>query len=157
MALARVGIAGLLVFVACLIVGHSTAAPSTTQLVAVAPVTTTTVTVAPTTIPPPPPVVHASRGEAHRSVIRAGHLPAWTNDPFDALSACEAGMNPTRVNASGKFRGAFQFSLATWHGIGEAGDPINFDYAHQKAAAERLQARSGWRQWPQCAKQLGLI
>jgi len=27
----------------------------------------------------------------------------------------------------------------------------------QIAAAQRLQARSGWGQWPSCAKRLGLI
>lgn len=65
-------------------------------------------------------------------------------------------MNPTRVSKSGKYRGAFQFSLATWAGVGETGDPITYTYAHQKAAAIRLQARSGWGQWPTCSRKLGL-
>lgn len=131
------------------------------------PATTTTSTTGPpitTTTPPTttasrrfaPP--HASRkAVAPRAVGRCGwNCPDWTDDPFDALSACEAGMNPRRVSASGAYRGAFQFSMSTWHGIGESGDPIDYDYAHQKAAARRLQARSGWGQWPTCSRKLGL-
>jgi hypothetical protein len=60
------------------------------------------------------------------------------------------------VNPSHKFFGAFQFSLSTWHAMGESGNPIDHPYGVQLAAAQRLQARAGWGQWPQCARKLGL-
>ena len=74
-----------------------------------------------------------------------------------ALAVCESGGNPRSVSASGRYRGAFQFSLSTWHSLGMGGDPIDHSYAVQLDAAKRLQARSGWGQWPSCARQLGLI
>lgn len=116
----------------------------------------------------PPPVVHASRGKTTPRLAGPLLLPdgspcrwpkpgyCFTDDPFDVLSACEAGMNPTRVSPSGKYRGAYMFALPTWRGVGETGDPIDYDYPHQKAAAQRLQARSGWGQWPTCSRILGL-
>lgn len=82
---------------------------------------------------------------------------AASGDVWGRLAACESGGNPRAVNPSGKYRGAFQFSMATWHGVGMTGDPIDHSYAEQLAAAQRLQARSGWGQWPQCARKLGLL
>ena len=37
-----------------------------------------------------------------------------------------------------------------------SGNPVDYDYGTQLAAAQRLQARSGWGQWPHCARRLGL-
>ena len=83
--------------------------------------------------------------------------PRPTGDIWWKLALCESGGNPRAVSSTGKYRGAFQFSLATWRSVGMAGDPIQFDYGTQLIAAKRLQARSGWGQWPSCARKLGLL
>lgn len=75
---------------------------------------------------------------------------------WHALARCESNNNPRAVSASGTYRGAFQFSLSTWHSLGYGGDPIDHSYAVQLEAAKRLQARSGWGQWPKCSRRLGL-
>lgn len=78
-------------------------------------------------------------------------------DVWAALARCESGGNPTAHSRSGRYHGAFQFSLATWRSVGMSGDPHTHSYAEQLAAAKRLQARSGWGQWPACARKLGLL
>ena len=55
------------------------------------------------------------------------------------------------------YYGAYQFSLATWRGVGFSGLPSNAPPAVQDQAAQKLQARSGWGQWPACSRRLGLI
>lgn len=103
---------------------------------------------------PTPPSVAPRRPRASRSAPRT--RPP-TGDVWAALARCESGGNPRAVSSSGKYRGAFQFSIATWQGLGYAGDPIDYSYDVQLEAAKKLQARSGWGQWPSCARQLGLI
>ena len=106
---------------------------------------------APAAAPPPttPPKPRASRS-APRTRVPAG-------DVWSALGACESGNNPRAVSSTGKYRGAFQFSIATWQSLGFPGDPIDHSYEVQLQAAKKLQARSGWGQWPSCARKLGLI
>lgn len=78
------------------------------------------------------------------------------------LAACESGdleqgtYNPRAVSPSGTYRGAFQFSRATWASVGGEGDPIDASFDEQLRLAQVLQARSGWGQWPRCSKTLGL-
>jgi hypothetical protein len=97
--------------------------------------------------------VAASRRRAERNARR----PPSDEAVWRALGECESHNNPTAVSASGKYRGAFQFSVPTWRGLGYSGDPIEHSYATQLQAAKRLQARSGWGQWPSCARRLGLL
>lgn len=78
---------------------------------------------------------------------------APSGDVWEQLAYCESGM----TNDTGDpYWGYFQFSIPTWEGIGEFGYPSDYGYEHQKAAAQRLQARYGWGQWPSCSRQLGL-
>lgn len=74
-----------------------------------------------------------------------------------ALAVCESNANPRAHSANGLYHGAFQFSLPTWRGLGYQGDPADHPYAVQLQAAKKLQARSGWRQWPSCARRLRLL
>jgi hypothetical protein len=60
------------------------------------------------------------------------------------------------VSRSGKYFGAWQFSLATWHSMGMAGSPVDYDYNTQLQVAKSLYARSGWGQWPVCTRKMGL-
>ncbi len=72
-----------------------------------------------------------------------------------ALRNCESGGNYAEDSGNG-FYGAYQFSLATWRGLGYSGYPNQASASAQDAAAAQLQARSGWGQWPACSRRLGL-
>lgn len=91
-----------------------------------------------------------------RPVPRAARSAAPRTNVWAALADCESGGNPQARSASGSYYGAFQFSLATWHSLGYGGNPTDYSYGEQVAAAQRLQARSGWGQWPRCSRRLGL-
>lgn len=83
--------------------------------------------------------------------VRASYV---SGDVWERLARCESGM--TNANTGNGFYGYFQFTLSTWHGMGMAGSPTDYDYGTQKSVAQRLQARSGWGQWPACSRKLGL-
>lgn len=100
--------------------------------------------------------VFTERAARSESVITVPQYQVVTGDIFDRLANCESGGNPRAVGGRGRFYGAFQFMLSTWHSIGETGNPIDYTYEHQKAAAIRLQKRSGWGQWPVCSRRLGV-
>jgi hypothetical protein len=72
-----------------------------------------------------------------------------------ALRQCESGGNYAENTGNGYY-GAYQFSQATWSGLGYPGRPDLAPPATQDQAAQRLQARSGWGQWPACSAALGL-
>jgi uncharacterized protein YabE (DUF348 family) len=63
-----------------------------------------------------------------------------------ALAQCESGGNPRAVNPAGYY-GLYQFSLATWHGVGGSGNPIDASPAEQLKRAQILYARGGASQW----------
>jgi resuscitation-promoting factor RpfB len=126
--------------------------PTSQRVHLAAAVTPETLPTTTTTIAPPPPTVPP---RASRSA-RVRYTGPITDDLFIRLSWCESGGRPDAVSRSGKYLGAFQFSMATWHGIGMTGSPIDYPFEVQLEAAKRLQARSGWGQWPTCARKLGL-
>lgn len=76
---------------------------------------------------------------------------------WEALARCESGGNPRAVSASGRYHGLYQFSTSTWSSIGGSGLPSQATPDEQTERAILLQARSGWGQWPHCARTLGLI
>lgn len=94
------------------------------------------------------------RAAAPRASRAAG--VAVRADVWAALARCESGGNPSARSANGRYTGAFQFSNATWQSLGHAGSAADHPYEVQVAAAQKLQARSGWGQWPRCARRLGL-
>jgi hypothetical protein len=98
--------------------------------------------------PPKPPAVTAPAAPATSGGSSAGGV--WA-----ALRNCESGGNYAENTGNG-FYGAYQFELSTWHGMGYAGYPNDAPPAVQDAAAAALQARSGWGQWPECSRKLGL-
>ena len=85
----------------------------------------------------------------------ASSASAATAGDFAALRQCESGGN-YRINTGNGYYGAYQFALGTWRGLGYSGMPHQAAPATQDAAARDLQARSGWGQWPACARKLGL-
>lgn len=115
-------------------------------------------------------VPRTDRAEASRSqsaprprptsttVVTTPHRPqnGPTSDIWTLLGNCESGNNPAKNTGNGYY-GAFQFLPSTWHSLGLPGLPHTYSYEAQLAAAKRLQARSGWGQWPSCARQLHLL
>lgn len=75
---------------------------------------------------------------------------------FSALAQCESGGDYSSNTGNGYY-GGFQFSASTWANLGFTGLPSNASPGTQIEAAQRLQARSGWGQWPACAAALGLL
>lgn len=73
-----------------------------------------------------------------------------------ALARCESGGNPA-TNTGNGYYGLYQFSASTWRAMGGTGLPSEASAAEQTQRAQALQARSGWGQWPACARALGLL
>jgi hypothetical protein len=80
---------------------------------------------------------------------------------WEALRQCESGGNYAITNPSGLYRGAYQFSQATWDWVAGvhyphlAGvDPITVAPADQDQMAYRLYEMAGWKQWPVCGRNL---
>lgn len=69
---------------------------------------------------------------------------------LQAIASCESGGNPRAVSSNGMYRGKYQFSTATWAGVGGTGDPAAASEAEQDKRAAMLYARSGPGQWPVC-------
>ena len=73
---------------------------------------------------------------------------------WGALAQCESGGNPRAVSSTGKYRGLYQFSMATWRSVGGQGDPIDNSASEQTYRAKLLYQRAGRGQWPHCGKYL---
>jgi hypothetical protein len=58
------------------------------------------------------------------------------------------------VSSTGKYRGLYQFSTATWASVGGSGDPAAASAGEQTKRAQMLYARSGAGQWPTCGGRL---
>jgi hypothetical protein len=112
-------------------------------IVSQAPVTTPPVT----TVAPTPP-------SAPPTPSTAGYTPlggVWLQ-----LRECESSDN-YQENTGNGFFGAYQFTQATWSGLGYPGQPDLEPPQMQDQAAVKLQGQSGWGQWPACAAALGLL
>lgn len=83
--------------------------------------------------------------------------PVNSSDIYMQLAYCESGAR-WDYNGSSGYDGAFQFSPSTWNGMG-----TGYAFAYlappevQIDAAKRLIARSGWGQFPACARKLGML
>jgi hypothetical protein len=87
-----------------------------------------------------------------RSGMRPRTLPA--GDLWARLRACESG-GRYDINSGNGFYGAYQFHPRTWRGLGFPGLPHQAPPEMQDEAARKLQARSGWGQWPVCSRRIG--
>jgi hypothetical protein len=95
---------------------------------------------------------------ARDSAARQTAAPVATAlpDPWPALRQCESDGDYGDDTGNGYY-GAYQFNLSTWRSLGLGGLPSQAAPAEQDRAAQELQARRGWGQWPSCARRLGLI
>jgi hypothetical protein len=73
---------------------------------------------------------------------------------WQRLRNCEAGGNYQRNSGNGYY-GAYQMSAGTWRSLGYGGLPHQAPPEVQDQAARKLQARSGWGQWPACSRRVG--
>jgi hypothetical protein len=107
----------------------------------------------------------AEKATEQQSVRRTSAAPVASPAPAPAAPAsgdvwaelrdCESGGNYAEDTGNG-FYGAYQFSPSTWSALGYPGLPNEAPPAVQDAAAQELQSRSGWGQWPGCSAELGL-
>ncbi len=58
------------------------------------------------------------------------------------------------MSSTGRYRGLYQFSLATWAAVGGSGDPVDASTAEQTRRAQILYDRAGRGQWPHCGRYL---
>lgn len=117
----------------------------------------------PPTVPPgtattttaPTPV--AKRAVVAPAPVASGTAPYPSDELLHRLAMCETGgtMNPAIHNPTGKYRGAFQFSLETFASVGGVGDPHTYSYETQREFARALILRSGWGQFPYCSRAIG--
>ncbi len=115
--------------------------------------------------PPPAPVVKAIPVVVVAHHVAAPSTPvapataaaggAASSGVWAGLRKCESGGNYADNTGNGYY-GAYQFAAGTWHGLGYSGLPSSAPPAVQDQAAQKLQARSGWGQWPACSRRLGL-
>ena len=64
---------------------------------------------------------------------------------WHGLAACESGGRPNAVSSNGLYRGMYQFSVGTWHGVGGRGLPDKATKVEQTYRAQLLFMRSGTR------------
>ena len=69
---------------------------------------------------------------------------------LEAIAACESGGDPTAVDASGTYRGKYQFDYGTWAAVGGSGDPAAAPEAEQDMRAQMLYDQRGASPWPVC-------
>jgi len=70
-----------------------------------------------------------------------------------ALARCEAGGNPRAANPAGYY-GLYQFTVATWRGVGGHGYPNHASRGEQTLRAKKLFQRAGSSPWPTCGRRL---
>ena len=88
-------------------------------------------------------------------IARAVRVPLpLDHDVWARLRRCESG-GRYDINTGNGFYGAYQFVPSTWRGLGYAGMPHQAPPHMQDEAAQKLQARSGWGQWPACSRRVG--
>ena len=112
-------------------------------------------TVSPTTVSPTAVSAPVS------TVGDSPHGERPTAEQWAALRHCESSGQYDRLNPNGRYRGAYQFSRATWDWIASkvnqallGGDPAAASPADQDAMAVALYDQEGAKPWPQCGRHL---
>jgi len=107
--------------------------------------------------PAPSTSSSSSAGSSSAPSAPANQGSAPTEGVWAALAQCESGGNPSIVSSNGLYHGLYQFTVSTWQAMGGSGLPSQAPAEEQTMRAQMLQARSGWGQWPACARKLGLL
>lgn len=94
----------------------------------------------------------SSSSAAGLGVRSSGGAPTAEEAAFLArVRQCESRGNYQIVSSTGRYRGAYQFSVETWRGVGGSGDPAAASPAEQDARALALLRLQGKRAWPVCS------
>ena len=88
-----------------------------------------------------------SSGSSSSSGTRSVRLPAV----LKRIAQCESGGNPRAVSRDGRYRGKFQFDMATWRSLGGKGDPARAAESVQDRLALKLYRQRGTAPWANCA------
>ena len=67
------------------------------------------------------------------------------------IARCESGGNPRAVSRDGRYRGKYQFDMATWRSLGGRGDPARAPESVQDRMAIKLYRQRGSAPWGACA------
>lgn len=114
---------------------------------------------APEAAPEPAPVPAETEVPAAPAPPATPEAPAVpSGSVWDALAQCESNGN-WAMNSGNGFHGGIQFMHSTWVSMGGrqwAEYPHEATREQQIEVASRLQAQSGWGQWPACTARLGL-
>ena len=86
-------------------------------------------------------------GSSGSSQSRRVRLPAV----LKRIAQCESGGNPRAVSRDGRYRGKFQFDMATWRSLGGKGDPARASENTQDRLALKLYRQRGTAPWANCA------
>lgn len=118
-------------------------------------------TVPPTTVAPATTLAPAPTVTTAPPVTTIAPTGGPTAEQWAALRHCESGGRYDAVNPSGDYRGAYQFSQATWDWVARASnplligvDPAAADPADQDAQALALYDMNGSSPWPTCGEHL---
>jgi len=95
------------------------------------------------------------RARTSRSAGRFRPVALPAGDVWARLRHCESS-GRYDINTGNGFFGAYQFLPRTWWGLGYPGMPHEAPPDVQDEAARKLQARSGWGQWPACSRRIGV-
>ena len=106
----------------------------------------------------PEPEPEASSSDSSGGNTGASAPAAPSGSVWDRLAQCESGGNWS-INTGNGYYGGVQFSAPTWNAMGGQKYAPTADKAtraQQIDIASKLQAQSGWGQWPACSASLGL-
>ena len=119
---------------------------------------TTTTSSPPSTTTSPPPTTTISSPTTTVTPVPTG---GPTADQWAALRNCESSGRYDAISPSGRYRGAYQFSQATWDWVASFSnpalvgvDPAAASIADQDAQAFALYDRNGAGPWPHCGAYL---
>jgi LysM repeat protein len=102
---------------------------------------------------PAPTVVHASASQSVSAAPAAPSAPS-SGGTWACIARGESGT--TNDNTGNGYYGYFQISPSTWAAYGGSGLPSDYSYGQQLAVAQRIQAGSGWGQWPNTSRACGV-
>ena len=77
------------------------------------------------------------------------------DEVWEKLAKLESGGN-WQTNTGNGYYGGLQFSQSTWESVGGKGLPCEASKEEQIMRGKILQKRSGWGQWPNTSRMLGL-
>jgi len=136
--------------------------PTTTTTTAAPRPTTTTTTAAPRPTTTTTTTTTSTAPSAPEAEVVEHPIPEGTTEAqWHALRECESTQNYRAVSSSGRYRGAYQFSVRTWDWVAEMHypdllgvDPRDASPADQDKMAYRLYEINGWDPWPTCKRRL---